>query len=608
MFARSLCALVAIALLTSGALIAEDSLERALARAAEQTPDPARTFAAARQRLATRLDELEQFLARGDAQSVARWADRLELPVLRSALQGDQPDLDAVRRVERRFYRNDPGLEGPRFMAVRDALGGYLAALEYQAASSPAELYRQRLEQLEQLLVRLDSEPNDADAQEAGAATVWLARLSPEGRHLGEAVRARYGRPNAQAQISARLIDELLSQEVSQSQYITDVILGNMTHGPAYTSAKVSFGIIPHPSSGLLEIRLHGLTSCPANIAQRGNIVVHSSATTSLNASKQVQMSGEGLTLHRAAAWCQTSAQINDIRARWQFVERLARRKAEQMLPDAEQHASRRAEREASAGLDQQGDAALGGINDFFRDQLRKPLIRLDALPDPWRFWTDRDHLRMTMVQASGTQLGTAREPPEFPASWDLALGGHESMINNFCESALGGRQVRDEAFLTLMNTMTGSQPRALWVHDRAERWSVTFAARRPVVAQFQDDRIRLTLRLDGLTRGAEHFAHPLEITAQFEPTSTREGPALLRDGDVAVTFGESLAPADEARQRQFLLRKFNAVLPPELHFYGLVPPAGGQIGRLRALTLEQFAAQDGWFTLAYEMKAAAGE
>ena len=602
--AIAIAAMIGIALgVAKTAAANPDPIREALA-SASQPPDPDQTLAAAQERLTRRLDELERFLARGGPDTSRGWSDRLGLIELRAAIQSDKPDSAQIRDIERRFYRNDPGLEMPRFLVVRDSLGGYLAALEYAAAPSPAELYRERLGQIEACIDRLESQPADADATQAGQLLDWVAHLGPDGRRLADVVRARYGGTNAVAQISARMINELLRQDVQRSHYVSDVILGNLTHGPAYTSGKVSFGIVPSEQAGLLEIRLDGLTSCPANIAQRGSIVVYSSANTSLHARKRVQMSGEGLTLSRAAAWCQTAARINDIQANWRFVERLAWRKAEQMLPDAQQQASRRAEREASAGLDQQGDAALGGINDFFRDQLRKPLIRLDALPDPWRFWTDREHLRMTLVQCSDSQLVTAGPAPDL-SPYDLALGGHESMINNFSEAALGGRVVRDEAWLNLMNTMTGSQPRPLWVHDRAERWSVTFTRERPIVAQFDDERIHLTLRLDGLTRGEEHFTHPIEIAARFRPQITVEGPALIRDGELAIKFGDGVAAEDEMRQRQFLTRKFDAVLQPEIRFYGLVPPAGGQIGRLRALHLDRFDAQEGWFTLAYKMTAA---
>jgi hypothetical protein len=588
----------------STALANPDPIRAALARAA-QPPDAQKTLAAAQERLTLRLNELERFLARGGPDTTRGWSERLSLPQLRAAIASDNPDAAAVRDIEQCFYRNDPGLEVSRFLAVRESLGSYLAALEYAAAPSPAELYRQRLEQLEECLARLESQPTDADARQAGALVDWAAQLRPEGRQLAAAVRARYGRENAVAQISARMINELLKQDVQQSHYVSDVILGNLTQGPAYTSGKVSFGTIPSERAGVLEIRLDGLTWCPANIAQRGNIMVYSSANTSLHARKRVQMSDEGLTLSRAAAWCQTAARINDIQANWRFIERLAWRKAEQMLPDAQQEASRHAERQASAGLDQQGDAALGGINDFFRDQLRKPLLRLDALPDPWRFWTDREHLRMSLVQCSDSQLVTAGPAPDL-SPYDLAIGGHESMINNFSEAALGGRVVRDEAWLNLMNTITGSQPRPLWVHDRTERWSVTFARERPIVAQFDEERIHLTLRIDGLTRGEEHFTHPIEIAAQFKPQITVEGPALVRDSELTIKFDNGVTAEDEMRQRQFLQRKFDAVLQPEIHFYGLVPPAGGQIGRLRALKLDRFDAQDGWFTLAYKMTAAA--
>ena len=75
-------------------------------------------------------------------------------------------------------------------------------------------------------------------------------------------------------------------------------------------------------------------------------------------------------------------------------------------------------------------------------------------------------------------------------------------MINNLAEAALGGKSIDDETWLEMMHLILGAPPRALWVHDRAERWAVTFAKQLPVVARFEGDRMGFTLHLSGVKRG----------------------------------------------------------------------------------------------------------
>lgn len=578
-------------------------IEQALFRAAESPPDPQATRNAAKNRLLGSIGELESFLARSGAETTRAWSQWLSLDDLKSELTRSDPDPAALRRVQVRFYRNDPGLEMPAFLAVRENLRSFLTAIGYAAGAEPAEQFRGKIEELSQCLVRLDTLASDEDSQQAGEIAQWLEQLSPQGAELAEQVRSRYSRPNGFVQISGRFINSLMEQNVTEQRFISNVVMGNLTQGPAYTSGQVSFAVVPSQDRAALEVRLRGVTSSPANVAQRNRISIYSSATTSLAADKRVLMSEHGLTLLPAAAACRTDARIQDIQANRRLIERIAWRRATQILPQAEQAASRQAEAEAASGLDQRAGEALSGVNDMFCQQIRAPLVRLNALPALWRFWTDHEHVRMTLVQSSDSQLSAATKPPAIPAAYDLAFCGHESMINNLCESMLGGRPIQDQAWLDLMNLLTGAEPRHLWVHDRTERWSVTMAQKRPVRVQFQDDRLGITLRLAALTRDGKQSAEDVEIETRFLLRTTEDGPALVREGDVEIRY-LGRTDAHQEDNRVFLARKFGAVFPAELHFNGLVPPAGGSLGRLRALDLSRFQAVDGWLTVGYQLQS----
>jgi hypothetical protein len=578
-------------------------LEQALERAAEGPPDPRLAVSAAHSRLRKSIAELESFLARSGPEASRAWSQWLALDALKAEVARSEPDVAALRKVQERFFRNDPGLEMAAFLAVREPLRQYLTSLDYAASAEPAQRYRDRMEELSDRLVRLEMLANEEDSQEAGAIVQWLEQLSPQGAELAAQVRRRHSRPNGFAQISGRFINSLMEQNVQEQRYLSGMVLGNLTQGPAYTSGHVSFALVPNPDRATLEVRLSAVTSSPANTATRGRISIYSSATTAIQAQKRVLMSDVGLSLLPAAAACRTDARINDIQANRRLIERIAWRRAMQLLPQAEQAAARQAEAEAASGLDERAGEALGGVNDMFCEQIRAPLVRLDALPALWRFWTDSSHLRMNLVQSSDAQLAAAGEPPAIPASFDLAFCGHESMINNLGESMLGGRQIKDQAWLDLMNLLTGAQPRHLWVHDRGERWSVTMAQTRPVITEFRQDRLGISLRLAALTRGDKETARDVEVEARFTLETNEDGPALVREGDVEIRFA---GPTDAAQDenRAFLARKFGAVFPQELHFNGLVPPAGGSLGRLRALDLKRFASADGWITVGYQLQS----
>lgn len=578
------------------------SLRQQIVQAAEPPPDPNLASESARLRLLASIERLERFLAGGGPEGALAWAQWLELPALHEQVNRPESEVAILESIQRRYYQNQAGLELAPFVAVRNDLRGYLIAREYARHEQPYDLFRGRLTELSQCLERLEVEPTSADAQQAGRLIAWIEPLSPAGPSIAAAVRARYCRTNALARVSGRFLNHLLSKDVSERSIITDVILGSYTWGPAYSDGHVSFGLVPSQQHATLEVRLRGQTLCPANTAQKGRIVVHSSAHTSLSANKQVFIDDEGLRLLPASASCATSVQVQDVVANSRVLERLAARRVNRLLPQAEQAAARRAEAEASSKLDQQADAALGGVNDMFRRQIRAPLIRFDALPAMFQFQSDEGALRIALSQHSAGQLAAAGEPPPMAAQCDLAFAVHESMIENFCETLLGGHTIEDQQWLELVALLTGSSPRALWVHDRAERWSVTLADERPVTSQFAKDRASFTLRVVKVARGQREYVVPLEIEARFAPESTRDGPALARDGEVAIRFAEPPAPEIAAQLEPFLKAKFGAVFPSNLRFHGLMPPTGGSLGKLRQLQLDEFATNGGWLKLAYRL------
>jgi hypothetical protein len=577
-------------------------IHQAVARAAERPPDPQVAIATARRQLTKSIEELGQLIASGGDLNERRWRQWLDVPALQAQLDSPAPDLSELQSIVKRYYQNQAGLEMSAFVAVRRDLRGYLAARQYADAQSAHDLFRQRLWELERLLARLEADLNQDDAHRVGSIVAWLEALGDEGAAVASAVRQRHCRRNGSLQISGRFINRLLQQDVQQQQFLTDVVLGSFTQGMAFTQGRVSFSVVPSQPHGTLKIRLLGQTSCPANMAERGRVVVHTSARTSIHADKHVFVDSEGLRLAPAAALSASSVQIQDIEARSRLIERVAWRRASRMLPQAEDFASRKAESQASSHLDQQADAALGGVNDVFRREVRAPLIRLGALPARLQFWTDDSHLRLAVAQRNEAQLSAASPPPEVPSGYDLAIYFHESMINNLCEALLGGRTAQDRGWLELMNLLTGTSPRPLWVHDRAERWSVTFAAERPLVVQLDGERVLFTLRFDRLTRGSHQLQYPIEVEARFILTTSHDGPALAREGDLAIRFASGTEQDEEPSARAFLAKKFAAVLPPRLGFEGLVPPAGGTIGKLRQLDLAEFQSHDGWLTLGYQL------
>ncbi len=575
------------------------SLISSIEQLAQRPPDGQQALHTARQRLSSSVDRLEQFLSGGKSEAAARWSQWLDLATLRRQLAADRPDLTVLKPIEQRLYQNQPGLELPAFLSARRDLSAFRTAAEYAISNSPEQLYQERLSELADCLNKITERPTYVDGHRAGKTLSWLEALDENGAALAGDMRKQLCHTNGFAQASARLGNVLFQRNVAERNYIAEMVMGSYLRGVAITEGQLALGMAPSTDHGTLEILLRDHVNCPANVADRRRVSVHTSTYTTIDAKKQIFVNDQGLRLARAGAQAATNVNIQDIDAP-RLVERVAWRRASQMMPEAETMTSRRAESEAASSLDQQADASLGKINDVFCQKVRSPLIRFNALPSEINVWTDPTHLHFSLCQHNDSQLAITGPAPTLPSNYDIGGCVHESMINNLAESMAGGRSVNDKTWLEMMHLILGAPPRALWIHDRAERWSVTFARELPVLVRFEEDRIALTLHLSGVTRGSQFIERPAEIQVSFVPKITREGPSLFREGELAVRVENDL---DEAPLRDFLTRRFGAIFPPELYFYGLTPPAGGSLGKLRLLKLVEFRSGAGWLTVAYELQ-----
>jgi len=598
---------VAIALATASFGFATEtanstiSLIGPIARLAEQPPDEKQSLETARKRLSSSLETLEQLLARSKGDTATRWSKWLDLPAIHEQLAAEQPNLTALKSIEARLYQNCEGLELPAFVAVRRDLVGFRIASEYAADQSPQELYRQRVTELAECFRRMAEHPTYADGHQAGLVLGWVEALDQNGASLASDVRKQLCHINATAQASARLANVLFQRSVSERNYIAETVLGSYMRGVAITQGQLALGMAPSDDHGTLEILLRGQVSYPANVADRRRISVYSSGYTTIDAKKNILVDDQGLRLARAAAQAATSVNIQDIEAP-RVLERISWRRASRMTPEAEAMTSRRAESQAASSLDQQADASLGKINNTFCQKIRAPLIRFNALPEDIHVWTDPTHLHLSWCQHSEFQLAVTGPAPALLSGYDIGGCVHESMINNLAEPTLGGKSLEDETWLEMMHLILGAPPRALWVHDRAERWSVTFEKELPVVTRFDADRVAIKLHLAGVTRGGRRIEKPAEIEVSFIPKISKEGPVLVRDGELVVRVQNS-AEQESDSFRDFLMRKFGAIFPPEIYFYGLTPPAGGALGKLQLLKPVEFRSEGGWLTLAYQLE-----
>ncbi len=400
--------------------------------------------------------------------------------------------------------------------------------------------------------------------------------------------------------VSARVLDGLLHRAVTRKENVIDSILNMSTRGTADVDCQLAIELIPNSAAGHIRFLMSGHATMNDTIGTARSVRVYSSSRTQITGHKDVILDVQGLRLLPARAACRTSIQINRIDARNGFVERLAWRRVGQVQSQAEQIAALRASRRAERQMEAEFHRPLHQLQQKYAANVHSPLARNDIVPE-LLVATTREHLSFGLL-ARGLQ--GMQSPAPAPA-YDLSLCVRDELVNGIADSLMSGETFTDRQFADLMQTLTGTIPRPLWVHARAEPWSVTAASQHPLTVSFDDDEVRVAFRIERAVYGDRELLRPLTISAAYSLEITRDGPRLVRVGDLKVEHSgpgaQQAIDSAEAQITQFLYRKFSGVFPAELYFDGLVPPTGGFWGRLRQLNLSQLACSDGWLAIGYE-------
>jgi len=403
------------------------------------------------------------------------------------------------------------------------------------------------------------------------------------------------------AHVSKRLLADLLRRDLTLDQPIAETIMNMAMRGTAHVSCQIGLDLVPSPNIACLRLTMSGSALMNDAVASMRSIQVFSSSTTQITGSKDVLFDAAGLRLVPARAQCRTSIQVHDVEARLGLVERIAWRRVDRMQPSAESAASRQASRRAEQQLEAEAGRPLAQLNREYVANVYEPLIRKNALPD-MRFSTNSDHLSVRFLSRELPRYNPASLMPS-PAQ-DIAVCLEDSYVNALASHLIGGMTVTDRQFADLMATILGKTPRPLWIHSRAEAWSVVADAQQPIRLLFADDQTSIVFRIQRALRGEQTLARPLDVSAKYALKITPDGPRLARIGDLAIEFADGRASYDEleGQFRDFLKRKFSGVFLSEIYFDGLMPPVGGSWGKLHKLNLTQLTSRDGWLALGYEL------
>lgn len=557
-------------------------------------------LAAAASKLREAIGPLDRLLAR--SASGTNWKNYLDWQALQhQAASGNNADAAVLRRVFGRFDSGENGLEMPQFAAVRRALSGYIEAAD--AASNPqaGEVYLQRLDKL-------------AAAVAAGAATgtaepldpvgPLLARLEDSGQAPGAVARIRgaVSRPNLFLEVDESLLAKGVNRPVDDVSPINDFVLGTRVRGTGRTTGLVRLDFVPSSESAVVDINLDATNHSDTKGSQ-GPVTVRTFGTTKVDARKRMLIDDRKIVALPVEAHASTDTRTGGISVNKNFGKRLIRKiatkKIAQMRPQVEAIAEGRARAKVREQFETQTATAIGQASRDYQLKFRQPLIERGWYPELLQLNTTQSRLCVTARKSLADQIAAFTAPPAVDPDAVLSARVHESMVNNTAEITLGGRTITQQFVEEQMKKNNIAVPMELQNDADQPPWSVTFAKRRPIELDVEDNRVKMTVRGTRYTSGDREF-DAMDVWAAYRIEPGHPGIRLVRDGDVQIYppgfvpgGGEKLS-VSQTSLRRILQKRFNKVFKEVVDVEPLKLP--GELEQAGPLPMEQLEARkDGW-------------
>jgi hypothetical protein len=627
-------------------------LPKFLDQATTHRPMSDERFGTHKQELVTSARALERALGAGsqlskDWKRYLKW-DLLE-PQLANDAKVDRTSLDNLAAVQRRFRSNHPGLELPVFTRVAQAIDRYRDIAFWHALAArrdTAPIYTAFAKDLDEQLRRHNEEPTMETTRSIGTALGTLQYLE-ESPELVKVLRADFSQPNILAEVSTTALNELASP-VCQIRGVRDCILGATVRGTAITNGDVTFQPLESPKQIQIDMFLNGVIHS-RTVAYKKPVKVHARGTTPYFATKRLLINDEQFTTAGLYVDANTSTRIGSIQKTGgklgkRLIEKIARKKVYESKWQSERIASRHAEQKIAQNFDDQVVTALTNGRVTYEEKLRAPITRVALLTNTIDLNSTREAIFTRFTLASQRQIATNTAPPEKSAQNDVTLQLHETAVNNFLPTLLGGASLGQESADTPPK-LTGDVPK--WLRELSTKtpkeaaedeqpphedttvdepvpvekklafrpWRFTFNTDAPASVSFVDQKLKLRMRLAELLSSNEENAEPIknwDFIVTYRIFQDGNEVVLERDGDIEV-FPTGFDPrwderltSEQVGIRNNIARNLNRRAAEGQGFPKEIPLPAVKLPRQgdNELTLQmtQLDCDNGWLTIGYRV------
>ncbi|MCR9297020.1 MAG: hypothetical protein NXI32_30325, partial [bacterium] len=510
----------------------------------------------ARANLEKQLAVVEAYI-RPETSNGQAWSRFLKLDQIREALNQPNPSEAELAQLEMNLRQNYPGLESNAITGLRDALVEFKHAARY--GGNPERTIQVFEARIQALVASLDQ---DAAADPAKLAEdvgrivnyLYTGNQSPDAI---QQLRSKFNRANAEVYANESMLNRVASRAVAEPSPVDECILGTRVLGRACLQGSVGLDLLPMYEGISLKLNLTGnLTS--QNRGYNRGVVLRTTGNSPIFASKQILVTTDGITSSPATVATDLTTTIQAIEHKLRIVRKIARRKAAEQKPQADAIAQGRMQNRIRTQYDAQVEERLSEARGQLTQlkaggELETKLERFDMPQPAIAFYSTSDAVNANVVQAASFQLAASEPCPlPRPADSQVVIQIHQSLLINALESFLSDRTVRNTDVDDLAQQIAGEVPQDLQSKQDEEPWEITMVGYNPVQIDFDDDRVKLTLRFTRMAGSdeAKTITGGAVVTVVYEPRFQSGRLELRRVGDIDIQL-----PGIRSQNRATVLR-----------------------------------------------------
>jgi hypothetical protein len=509
-----------------------------------------------------------------------------------------------LERIAWRLYAAKDGFEHSEINALRSALSDYVtfATAVAEANGDLAGEFRRRRAALESAA----AEP--ASEVAVGEASWWLAATGQAGDELA-VLRRKFDYPPVVLQVHRDLVaDKLNAFERTSSEQVNQrhVIQGATVVGAANVKATTTAALVDKPSEVRLRIVTHGTVAAPHNVASAGRVRVVSASTAEFTAASEIYWDGKQFTATTPTAAAELRSRVKSIGAPLAF-RRAAKRRVAASRGSAENQAEATIEREASAKMHTQLDAAVEKLNRKAAGFLNFVARTADP-PERWQTAVTSTAIEVGfMPRAISGVWARPRAMPPLEGIETLGISFHDSAIEQLFRTQLGGKRWTDVDFSVMQRELTGVNAHEHMIGLEPERWSVQWDWRRPVSIEFEPDRAIVYYRFSRAEVDGYVTRVPFEVRAEMQVSGPPLGleMRMLEPASVASIKADAALPP---QVHSLLERKFRGLFGERFSLDNLQFPAGGHLDGMSRFRVAGARHDSQWIHLRYTNRGPNGE